>query len=159
MALLSRVFVRQRVISLATTLSLSAISFAFAETPMDAQGLRAAAPDINEQHFIFENKLAMAKMSREMMPKPTGDVDRDFVSMMIPHHRGAIDMARAELKYGHNRELRRLAQGIISQQEHEISVMRSSIGEPLQTRQAAIPTPQPRNLQRPSATMNAMKMN
>jgi uncharacterized protein (DUF305 family) len=38
------------------------------------------------------------------------DVDRDFVSMMIPHHQAAIEMAQAELRYGHNEILRRLAQ-------------------------------------------------
>jgi uncharacterized protein (DUF305 family) len=48
---------------------------------------------------------------------------------MMPHHQGAIDMARAELKYGYNGELRRLAQGIIAEREHEISAMRGAVGE------------------------------
>jgi hypothetical protein len=66
-----------------------------------------------------------------MTIKPTGDVDRDFVAMMVPHHQGAIDMAKAELKYGHNEQLRRLAQEIIVTQQQEIPAMRLAIGEAL----------------------------
>ena len=58
-----------------------------------------------------------------MTIKPTGDVDRDFVAMMVPHHQGAVDMAKAELQYGHNERLRRLAQEIFLAQEREITVM------------------------------------
>ena len=60
----------------------------------------------------------------------TGNVDRDFVAMMIPHHQGAIDVARAELKYGRNEELRQLALSIVAEREHEMSVMRNAFGEP-----------------------------
>ena len=63
------------------------------------------------------------------MADPTGDVDRDFVALMMPHQQGAIDMARAELKYGHKEELRRLAQSIIAETEHEMSAMRGAVGE------------------------------
>jgi uncharacterized protein (DUF305 family) len=48
---------------------------------------------------------------------------------MMPHHQGAIDMARAELKYGHNEELRRLAQSIIAEREQEMSTMRNVVGQ------------------------------
>jgi hypothetical protein len=48
---------------------------------------------------------------------------------MISHHQGAIDIARAELKYGHNEKLRGLAQDIITERTHEMSAMRSIIGE------------------------------
>jgi uncharacterized protein (DUF305 family) len=129
MALLSRAFVRRRVISLATTLSVTATSFALAEDPTNPQRRRAAVADPNEQQFLFDNDLAMSKMSRGMLVESTGDIDRDFVAMMIPHHQGAIDMARAELKYGHNEELRRLAQNIVTQQQNEISDMQIAIGE------------------------------
>ena len=57
----------------------------------------------------FLNDAAMNKMVADMTIKPTGDVDRDFVAMMVPHHQGAIDMAKAVLRYGHNEQLRRLA--------------------------------------------------
>lgn len=45
-----------------------------------------------------------------MLIKPSGDIDRDFTVMTIPHHQGAIDMAQAELRDGHNEQLRRIAQ-------------------------------------------------
>ncbi len=67
----------------------------------------------------------------DMDIKPTGDVDRDFAAMMIPHHQGAIDMAKALLRYGHNEQLRRIAQEIIVEQEQEIAVMRLALGQPL----------------------------
>jgi uncharacterized protein (DUF305 family) len=51
----------------------------------------------------------MMKMMKGMGAKPSGDVDADFVATMVPHHQGAIDMAGAVLRYGHNEPLRRLA--------------------------------------------------
>jgi uncharacterized protein (DUF305 family) len=53
----------------------------------------------------------------------TGDPDRDFVTMMIPHHQGAIDMAKALLLYGKDPQMRRLAQEIITDQQSEIELM------------------------------------
>src|SRR6185437_14980263 len=84
-----------------------------------------AIPDVAaEAPFLAENQVAMDKMMAEMDIKPSGDVDRDFSAMMIPHHQGAIDMARAELRYGRNEQLRRIAQGIIVEQQQEIAAMR-----------------------------------
>jgi uncharacterized protein (DUF305 family) len=70
----------------------------------------------------------MSKMMAAMAVTPTGDVDRDFVATMVPHHQGAIEMAQAELRYGHNEQLRRIAQEIIVDQTQEIAVMRQAIG-------------------------------
>ena len=84
-----------------------------------------------EAPFLAENEAAMTKMMAAMQIKPSGDVDRDFVAMMAPHHRGAIDIARAILRHGHNEQLRRLAQEIIVTQQQEISAMRLAVGEPL----------------------------
>ena len=70
----------------------------------------AAAP---EAPFLAENDAAMTKMMAAMKIMPSGDVDADFVAMMVPHHQGAIDMAQAQLRYGHNEQLRRIAQEII----------------------------------------------
>src|SRR5260370_35752710 len=89
----------------------------------------AASPE--EAPFLAENDAAMAKMMAEMEITPSGDVDRDFVAMMAPHHQGAIDMAQAELRYGHNEQLRRMAQEIIATQQQEIAAMRLAVGEPL----------------------------
>jgi hypothetical protein len=58
--------------------------------------------------------------------------------MMVPHHQGAIDMAQAELKYGHNEQLRRLAQEIVVTQQQEIAVMRLAVDDQLPS--AASPT-------------------
>jgi uncharacterized protein (DUF305 family) len=49
---------------------------------------------------------------------------RDFAAIMIPHHQATIDMAEAELKYGHDDELRRLAEKIVAQQQQEILILR-----------------------------------
>lgn len=71
---------------------------------------------------------AMAVMDRDMKNAPmTGDPDHDFAAMMIPHHQGAVDMAKVELLYGKDPVLRRLAQEIIVTQEQEIEVMRMSL--------------------------------
>src|SRR2546422_6910016 len=56
------------------------------------------SPDAAEAPFLAENDAAMAKMMNEMTVQPTGDVDRDFVAMMVPHHQGAIDMAVGGLR-------------------------------------------------------------
>jgi uncharacterized protein (DUF305 family) len=67
-------------------------------------------------------------MHAAMQVKRTGDSDRDFARMMIPHHQGAIDMARVELQFGRDERLRRLAQEIIVTQTQEIAVMQSAVG-------------------------------
>ena len=72
---------------------------------------------------------------------PTGNVDADFATVMIPHHQGAIDMAIAELRYGRNEKLRRIAQEIIVDQQQEIAAMRLALGQSLPSSGAA-PTQQ-----------------
>lgn len=84
-----------------------------------------------EAPYLTKNRAAMTKMMDDMAVNPTGDVDRDFVAMMIPHHQGAIDMAQAVLRYGHNEQLKRLAQEIIVTQQQEITAMRLAVGDPL----------------------------
>lgn len=91
--------------------------------------------------FKAENDVAMDKMMAAMAIKPTGDVDRDFVEMMIPHHQGGIDMAIAELRYGKNEQLRRVAQEIIVEQQQEIAAMRLALGDPLPPAYAAPTAP------------------
>src|SRR5262249_36735811 len=81
--------------------------------------------------FLAENEAAMTKMMAAMAIKPSGDVDRDFVAMMVPHHQGAIDIAQTILRYGKNEQLRRLAQEIIVTQQQEIAAMHLPVGEPL----------------------------
>jgi len=56
--------------------------------------------------------------------EPSGDTDEDFVKLMLPHHQAAIDMAKTELLYGTDPQMRRLAQEIITDQQSEIELMR-----------------------------------
>lgn len=79
--------------------------------------------------FLVENEAAMARMMAAMHVTPTGDIDRDFATMMIPHHQGAVEMAVAELRYGSDPVLRRLAQEIIIEQQQEIRVMQRALAE------------------------------
>ncbi|WP_235031393.1 CopM family metallochaperone [Geminicoccus flavidas] len=67
---------------------------------------------------------ANEKMHAAMMLPPDTDADRLFAQVMIPHHEGAIDMARVQLQYGKDPELRKLAEEIIAAQEGEIAVLR-----------------------------------
>ncbi len=66
----------------------------------------------------------MGKMHKAMAEtKQTGDADIDFVTGMIPHHQGAIDMAKIVLEKGKDPEIKKLAEGIIKAQESEIKMM------------------------------------
>jgi uncharacterized protein (DUF305 family) len=124
--------VRKRLVSLAITVSISMTTpIALAQDQTGMRHVTGAASNEAELRFIVDNDLAISKMSLDMSKgaDPTGDVDRDFVALMMPHHQGAIDMARAELKYGHNEELRRLAQSIIAERTNEMSTMRDAVGE------------------------------
>ena len=91
------------------------ILFAFALPPLvfahEAHpSTQASAITPDESAFLRENEAAMTKMMNDMAARPSGDIDRDFVAMMAPHHQGAIDMAVIELRYGKNEQLRRIAQ-------------------------------------------------
>jgi uncharacterized protein (DUF305 family) len=70
-------------------------------------------------------KSANAKMHKDMDIAYSGDVEADFVRGMIPHHQGAIDMARVMLAHGKDPELRKLATTIVAEQEKEIATMRA----------------------------------
>jgi uncharacterized protein (DUF305 family) len=90
----------------------------------------------------FESEMAQAnaRMHAGMDITPSGDTDRDFARMMIPHHQGAIDMALVELKYGRDEKLRRLAQSIIVEQGQEIAYMRSLLAASRQDTSTADPS-------------------
>jgi uncharacterized protein (DUF305 family) len=68
---------------------------------------------------------SMKTMMTDMHVKPTGKPDADFVLMMIPHHQGAVDMAKVELQYGADPELRQLATDIVAAQDKEIAQMKA----------------------------------
>lgn len=73
---------------------------------------------------------SMMKVNRMMNVPLTGDADRDFVTMVIPHHQGAIDMAKVELRYGKDPAMRKLAGAIVAAQENEIAEMQRWLAQP-----------------------------
>ena len=119
------------------------VAFAFPSHLLAHEAYPPAPPPVaaDEAPFLKENEDAMTKMMNDMAIKPSGDIDRDFVAIMSPHHQGAIDMAIAELRYGKNEQLRRIAQEIIVDQMQEIAAMKLAIGEPV-TDSAPAPTQQ-----------------
>lgn len=125
MPLFSRGFVRRRAISLATSLSVMATSFALAQDPKHGSEGRPVK-DTDERQLLFAADFAMSNMSRGML-MPTGDIDRDFINVMASHHQGAIDIARAEADHGHDDALRQLARRLVSQQQQDISSLRRAL--------------------------------
>jgi Domain of unknown function (DUF305) len=154
-----------RAISLRTMSALAMVFFVAGATlpswvfHLAVSASHAATPtgDGNEQTFLAENDAAMNKMMADMTVKPTGDVNRDFVDMMIPHHQGAIDMAKALLAHGDNEMLRRIAQEIVITQQQEIVAMRLAIGKPAQPTASSSTATSPTTGSAPGS-MNGMQM-
>jgi uncharacterized protein (DUF305 family) len=111
---------------------LAALTFA-GMIALASSGTSAAATT-----FGSEMRIAMDKMMAAMDVRPSGRVDEDFVAMMVPHHQGAIDMSQAELQFGRNPLLQRIAQEIIIDQQQEIAAMHLALG---QTLPASKPSP------------------
>ena len=95
----------------------------------EAAGHAMPGPRASPGSFQALMDEAMARMDAGMSVAPSGDPDRDFARMMIPHHQGAVDMAIAELTFGRDERLRRLAQGIIVEQRQEIEVMQRVLAD------------------------------
>lgn len=83
-----------------------------------------ALSETNGQAAMDAYKAAHKRMMKQMNVRMSGDPDKDFVMMMMPHHQGAIDMAKVELQYGKDPKLRSMAEEIIKAQEKEIAEMK-----------------------------------
>lgn len=81
-----------------------------------------AAPASAQQSTASKGYMdAMSKMQAGMPKVHNSDPDVDFAQMMIPHHQGAIDMAKVEIQYGKDPTLRAMAEKMIKDQEKEIA--------------------------------------
>jgi len=130
---------RDRLVIASTAL----LAFAFVISGAPAPTVHTHAGGAADGFSAMINE-AVARMHRAMNVPFTGDADRDFARMMIPHHQGAIDMALVELRYGKDERLKRLAQEIIVEQQQEIAVMHLALGDALPPGSPA-PTQSPPN--------------
>ena len=115
-----------RLVALSAAVLLLAASAAVAQTTQQVHPPMAGAPGgaAMAQHRP-EMRQAMEKMNRDMMGVPmTGNPDRDFAAMMVPHHQGALDMARDYLQEGKDPEMRRMAEKTIQDQQKDINELR-----------------------------------
>ncbi|PZP56534.1 MAG: DUF305 domain-containing protein [Micavibrio aeruginosavorus] len=101
------------------TMALSAPSLADEHATMDHSKMHHESP---ASDLYAPSRDAMHK---DMNVEPTGNADKDFVLNMIPHHEGAVAMARVQLEHGKDPELRKLAEDIIKAQDKEIEFMKA----------------------------------
>lgn len=87
-------------------------------------GHGAAKPAATESAATKAFRAVNDKMHKDMDIAFTGDVDADFARGMIPHHQGAVEMAKIVLQYGKDPEIRKLAEDVVRTQEAEIRFMR-----------------------------------
>ena len=102
--------------------ALPAVAQEAAQPSMPGMSMKAAPVDGGASSKAF--KAANDKMMQGMDVPLTGDADKDFVAGMIPHHEGAIDMARVELRYGKDPAMKKLARDIVAAQDKEIALMK-----------------------------------
>lgn len=106
----------------AAVVLMAGASMAYADSHMDHSKMDHSMMMPMGQGGMYD--AAMKTMHEGMASvKPTGDADVDFVAGMIPHHQGAIDMAKVVLEKGADPEIKKLAEGIIKAQESEIKMM------------------------------------
>lgn len=82
----------------------------------------AMSDNPSDAAFLDAMKGMMMGMHSSM---PTGDTDADFARMMLPHHQAAVDMAKVELQYGKDADLKALASAVVTAQDQEITLMKA----------------------------------
>jgi uncharacterized protein (DUF305 family) len=114
----------------ALALTMNSIAEHHHETGVTLAETSAGRVGISSLAFYAEMANVNIRMHDDMKISRSGNIDRDFARMMIPHHQGAIGMARVLLKYGQDERLKRLAQSIIVEQGQEITYMRTLLDAP-----------------------------
>ena len=92
---------------------------------MTMPAAKPGSPVAAFQHGMDSVMVVMDEGMRRMDGANPADIDASFAAMMVPHHQGAVDMARLQLLYGKDPALRRLAQSIIAEQQVEIQQMQA----------------------------------
>ena len=103
---------------LTAPLALSIVLAAAPAMAQQSQGMQHDMPNTPASRAYMQS---MATMNKTMMSQPmTGDADHDFASMMRSHHQAAVEMAKAEIQYGKNPEMKKMAEKVVADQSKEI---------------------------------------
>ena len=147
------------VIAVAFIALTGAAGYAFLQTAgsADMPGMDHSAMTMaNASDSTKAYETAMAAMMKGMMMPMTGKPDLDFVQGMMPHHQGAIDMAKVVLQYGKDPEIKKLAEGVVKAQEGEIAFMKDWLVKEGQAAFPVVPDSAKANEQAMSVMMKSM---